>query len=270
MKRSLAIFLAGLCWAAPLGAAETGWVEVAPDVSVRLVSADTVSEENTIWMGLEIDMPETTKTYWRIPGETGVPLAIETAGSHGIEGLEVAWPYPKRETAEGYLDHAFYGRVLLPIAVTVYADDPLLVAEITLGVCSDVCVPATARFELAPKLDEPDHANDFRIRQALATVPLPHDGEGLLGEAKFDAQAATLLVALDDPDFDPSSMIAEIAGSSLIFGVPEVTNGAVLAFPLLGRVEVGEMEGAQARFTFDTPDGPFEITRPLAVEGLAE
>lgn len=264
MKRSLAILLLS-CPAGAAFAAETGWIEVAPDVSVRLVSSDIVTQDGTVWMGLELDMPQTTKTYWRVPGESGVPMVIDTADSRGVADLDIAWPYPKRETKEGYLDHAFYGRVLFPLAVTVDTHDPLLVADVTMGICSDVCVPATARLELAPTLDEPDNANDFRIRQALATVPLPHDGEGLLGEASFDAEQGTLLVELADAEFDPASMIAEIVDSSLIFGMPEVrADETALAFPLLGRIEAGELEGAQARFTFNTPDGPYEILRPLA------
>lgn len=266
MKRSFAI----LALLSPAGAAlaeETDWVEVAPDVSVRLVSSDIVTQDGTVWMGLEIDMPQTTKTYWRVPGESGMPMVIDTAGSRGVSALEIAWPYPKRETKEGYLDHAFYGRVLFPLAVAVDADEPLLAAEITMGICSDICVPATASLELAPTLDEPDSANDFRIRQALATVPLPHDGEGLLGEATFDAEQGTLLVELGDTEFDPSTMIAEIADSSLIFGVPEVSaDETALSFPLLGRIEAGQLDDVQARFTFDTPEGPFEIMRPLTAE----
>lgn len=260
---SLFLFLTAI----PAVAAETDWVEIAEDVSIRLVSSDIVTQDGTIWMGLEIDMPETTKTYWRIPGEAGLPMVIDTLGSRGVADLEIAWPYPTRETAQGYLDHAIYGHVLFPLSVTIGADDPLLVADITMGICSEVCVPATVQLELAPSFDEPDNANALRIRQALATVPLPHDGEGLLGNARYDVEQGALVVGLSDPDFDPSSMIAEIAGSSLIFGVPELNaEQAVLSFPLLGRVEIGELDGASARFTFDTSNGPYQIMRPLSAE----
>lgn len=265
MKRSFVILL-GFC-ATAAAAAETDWVEVAPDVTVRLVSSDVVTPENTIWMGLEIAMPETTKTYWRVPGESGIPMVIDTAGSRGVEGVEIAWPYPRRETAQGYLDHAFYGHVLFPLAVSVGEGDPVLSADITMGICSEVCVPANIRLELAATLAEPDSANDLRIRQALATVPLPHDGEGVLGDARFDGEQDALLVALSDPGFDAASMIAEIADSHMIFGEPQMNADATaLSFPLLGRVAADDLEGAEARFTFDTPDGPYEIMRKLTVE----
>lgn len=265
MKRALLI-MALLLPAIPASAVETDWVEVAPDVSLRLVSSDVVTPQGTVWMGLEVDMPATTKTYWRIPGESGLPLTIDTTGSHGIGEIDVAWPYPKRETADGYLDHAFYGRVLIPFQVAVEGDDPRLVTELTMGVCSDICVPVTTQFDLALALEAPDSTSDLRIRQALATVPLPHEGEGLLGDAAFNTEKGAMIVELEDPRFDPASMIAEIAGANLLFGEPEMApDGASLVFPLLGRFEAGDIGDAQARFTFDTPDGPFEILRPLAI-----
>lgn len=267
MKRALPLALLLAC-AAPASAAQTDWVEVAPEVSLRLVSADVVTPEGTVWMGLEVDMPATTKTYWRVPGESGLPLTFDTTGSEGIGEIDIAWPYPKRETAGGYLDHAFYGRVLIPFQVAVEGDAPKFVADVAMGVCSDICVPVSTRFELAPALDAPDSTSDLRIRQALANVPLPHDGEGLLGKASFDAQEGAILVDLEDSRFDPASMIAEIAGSNLLFGEPELSpDGATLSFPLLGRFEAEDIAGGQARFTFDTPDGPFEILRPLTIAG---
>ncbi|MBN13849.1 MAG: hypothetical protein CMJ15_01295 [Pelagibacterium sp.] len=262
MKSVIAIF-AALSIAVPCLASETEWVEVAQDVSVRLVSSDTLGDDGTVWMGLEIDMPADTKTYWRVPGETGLPLVIETAGSRHIQGVEIAWPYPKREVAEGYLDHAFYGHVLFPLAVAVDGDAPILVADITMGVCSDICVPANLSLEIAPPLDAPDGPNDFRIRQALAAVPLPLDGEGILGAARFDMKAEAMIVDLLDPGFDYTSMIAHIADSNLVFGEPEIVEPGRLSFALLGRAGPETLRDASAHFTFDSQDGPFEIIRPL-------
>ena len=259
-----------LLLASSAAATETDWVEVAPDVSIRIVSSDSVSDEGTVWMGLEVDMPADTKTYWRVPGESGIPLVIDTTGSQGVTGLEVAWPFPKRETSAGYLDHAFYGHVLIPFQVAVEGDAAVLAADITMGICSDICIPAMAEFELHLDLATPARANDLRIRQALANVPLLDEGTGLLGEARFDAETERLMVEFEDAGFDPSSMIAEIVDTPLLFGEPEVGPGEVLSFPLMGRAEPSELGNAQARFTFDTPEGPYEIVRPLVADGAAQ
>lgn len=263
MTRLLAIVIA-LCLFSPIFAGETEWVEIAPDASVRLVSSDSLDADGTLWMGLEFDMPLTTKTYWRVPGETGIPLSVDIADAQGIEELDIVWPYPVRETTAGYVDHAFYGRVLLPLRVAIKGDDPVVVADLTLGVCSDICVPAAARLELAPDLKTPDRANGLRINQALAEVPLPHAGDDILGDVAFDAENGALVVALHDKTFDAASMIAEIAGSLHVFGVPEMSEDAdALVFPLLGRSNPGAFDEASARFTYDSTDGPYEISRVI-------
>ncbi|WP_417580070.1 protein-disulfide reductase DsbD domain-containing protein [Pelagibacterium sp.] len=244
-------------------AEETAWVEVAPDVSVRLVSSGVPDADGIVWMGLDIDMPADTKTYWRVPGETGLPLIFDIARSSGIDSVQIAWPYPTREITDGYLDHAFYGHVLLPLAVTVSDNSPSLVAEITMGICSDICVPANVSLELAPALDMPDSSNQHRIGQALANVPLPHDGADILGDASFDMSTEAITVALLDPGFDHASMIADIANTTLVFGKPELIAPGQLSFALLGRSGPETLRGAVAHFTFENESGPFEITRLL-------
>lgn len=264
MRLFLALILV-LCGPGPLAAAQTAWTELMPGVGMRLVSADMVGADGIAWLGLELDMPPDVKTYWRVPGESGIPLMIDASESDGIDGIEIAWPYPRRETSRGYLDHAYYGHVLIPLAATVSGPEPRMVAEISLGVCAEVCVPVAVRFDLALDLGRPDATNGLRIRQALAHVPLPHDGEGLLGAARFDASARRLEVAVRDPRLDPAAMIAEIEGTMVLFDAPVLRDdGKTLAFDLLGRWPETIGPALTARFTFDTEDGPYEITRPLS------
>ena len=65
----------------PAVAAETPWQEVAPGARVRLISSDVLKPGNTTMVALEIDMPVGTNTYWRVPGETGIPTMFDFAGS---------------------------------------------------------------------------------------------------------------------------------------------------------------------------------------------
>ncbi len=264
MKLMSAITLMSF-FAAPALAAEGEWTTLAPDTTARLISSDTVSQDGTVWMGIEIQMPSDTKTYWRIPGESGVPLALDISGSTGIENATLAWPYPLRETRDGYLDHVYYGHVVIPFSVSVTSERPNLVADISLGICSDVCVPAMASLELVPTIDEPDAANTLRLRQALAQVPLAHSAEAVFGSARFDPASGYAEVEINDPAIEPGAVIAEIEGKMAVFGVPERSGDGAFVFPLMGRIDAGALEGAQLKLTFDTPDGPFETTRPLSL-----
>lgn len=248
---------------APLSAAETAWIEIAPDASARLVSSDTVTGDS-IWMGLEIDMPADTKTYWRVPGETGIPLSIDASSSLGFGDPEVSWPFPQRETQGGYVDHVYYGRVLIPFRVPLLSEPARFRADIMLGVCSDICIPAQASFEIVPDTSKPDTPNAFRIKQALAGVPLIEDKDDIVGEVRFDGEQGAIVVDAIAPHIDPQTMIAEIEGELTAFDVPHPAGqGAALVFPILGRIAPETLQGARMRFSYLAADGPYEITRPL-------
>ncbi|RDE10619.1 protein-disulfide reductase DsbD domain-containing protein [Pelagibacterium lacus] len=262
--KSIAATLLCFFLAAPVAlAGETDWVELAPGVTARLVSSDTPAADG-LWMGLEIDMPADTKTYWRVPGESGIPLSLDISASRDIAALEMAWPFPQRETGNGYVDHAYYGRVLLPFKLSISGASPRLDARVMLGICSEICIPASAHLVLAPDLAAPDSANGFRIRQALADVPLPIEGHEILGSARFDADSGTVMVDRIDAGFDPASMIAELDGHTVVFDQPRLSaDGATIAFSLLGRIGPDLLDGADMRFSYQTSDGPYEVTRPL-------
>ncbi|HCX68676.1 MAG TPA: hypothetical protein DHK64_14410, partial [Rhodobiaceae bacterium] len=51
--------------------------------------------------GLHLELSKGWKTYWRSPGEVGIPPSIDWAGSENIENVEFLWPAPERFTAFG-------------------------------------------------------------------------------------------------------------------------------------------------------------------------
>ena len=156
----------------PLQAGETAWQEVAPGVSVRLISAGTVDASGKALLALEIDMPEDTKTYWRVPGETGLPTELDFSASTGVADHDQHWPLPLRDETDGYMDYVYFGHTVLPIELDVTNPSGTVDVQATLGVCSDICVPAQARLVLPVTEGSPDTANALRISQALADVPI--------------------------------------------------------------------------------------------------
>lgn len=238
-----------------------------PGVSIRLIAADGTNGEGATWIGLEIDMPETTRTYWRVPGESGIPPQFDFSGSTGVGDHEIAWPYPTRGETEAYLDHAYFGHTVLPISIAVTDEAPVIALDAMLGICADVCVPVSASFSLAIDPAETDRPNMVRIGQARAEVPIAWNGPEMIGEVRYDAEAGALLAALGGEGFPASTAIADIAGRMLLFGPPEHdAENALLRFPLLGRPqEMGE--GETVHITFTGPDGPYEIVRPLRLAG---
>lgn len=250
----------------PAFAGETPWQEVAPGVKLRLISSGLIKPDGKTLLGLEISMPENTKTYWRVPGETGLPTVLDFTGSTGVTDNHIVWPYPKRDETDGYLDYVYYGPLVLPIAVTV--SDEAASAEIfaTLGVCSDICVPAQAHFSLKLADAEPDRPNGLRIRQALAMAPVPWDGTtSAVGSVRYQIADRMLAIELDDPALDPASIIAATASGEPLFGAPQKSpEPNLVLIPILGKSEPIDLENQDIQLTFMTDMGAFEVTRTIS------
>lgn len=258
---SLALFVT------PALAGETPWQEVAPGVKLRLISSGQIKPTGTTLVGIEIDMPETTRTYWRVPGETGFPAELDFAGSTGIAGHRILWPYPTRHETENYLDYAYFGPTLLPVELTVDPGSPRIELSAVLGICSDICVPAQAHFSLPLDDAEPDRPNGLRIRQALAETPMEWEAPGEpLGDVELRRDIRMLAVTLLDPELDPASLIAATESGEPLFGTPQKSpEPNLVLIPILGKANEFDLENQVVRLTFLTGMGAFEVERTVLV-----
>lgn len=237
-----------------------------PDVRMRLLTSDTRTEDGKSWAALEIEMPETTKTYWRVPGETGVPTVLDFSRSRGVADASVAWPFPTRDIGSDYLDYAYYGHLVLPVAMSPTGEEMEIVVDATLGICAEVCIPVQATFSLQSRLDQPDRISAFRIEQAKALVPSPEEGAGVFGEALLDRETGSVRVALETP-LNPEDVIAEIEGTMALFDAPHLSpDGQWLHFELLSRRESEQLEDANLLLSYQSSDGASVVSRPLEPE----
>jgi DsbC/DsbD-like thiol-disulfide interchange protein len=266
MRPAAFIIALAIC-AQPVLAGETAWQEVAPGVSVRLVSAGTVDGEGNTLVGLEIDMPESTKTYWRVPGETGIPTQIDISRSHGIAGHRVRWPYPTIDTQSGYLDYAYFGPTVLPVELRLEEASATLELSATLGVCAEICVPVKARFEMPLGGESPDRVNGLRLRQALATAPVAwKDAASPIGAVRYDAADNAVVVAVAE-GIDPTSLIGALPAGLPLLGAPQPDPaGGVVRLPLIGndsQAATAALAEQPIDLVFQTEDGPFVLTRRI-------
>lgn len=267
MRQFLLSALVVLSFIAPLRAGETAWQEVAPGVSMRLVSTGEVAADGRALIGLEIDMPESTKTYWRIPGETGIPTELDISGSQGVHTHRVLWPYPTVETRDGYVDYVYYGPVVLPVELTVEGPSAHLDLQALLGICSEICVPVTAAFSLS--LDGGrDPGNTLRLRQALALTPAEWTDAGSpLGEVRYDPDAKALSVELKGNQLNAASLIGAFADGTPLLGAAEPDpSGAHAILPVLDKVDPRTLAGRPLELVFRTDLGAFSIETIVAAD----
>ena len=123
--------------------------------------------------GFEIALSPGAITYWRDPGDAGLPPTLDFSGSDNVASVEPQFPAPKRiKEADGGEAFGYDGSVVFPLAVK--PRDPTKPATLKLNadfaVCEKVCVPAKAHFELTlPSAPGSPHAG--AIDAALAAVP---------------------------------------------------------------------------------------------------
>jgi DsbC/DsbD-like thiol-disulfide interchange protein len=121
--------------------------------------------------GLEIRLKQGWHTYWRYPGDAGVPPRFDFAGSLNVKAVEVLWPAPRRLREAG-LDTIGYDRdIILPLRVTPQdlAKPVTLQVKLDYAVCEKLCVPAQAKTGLA--LTAGQSAQEGRLTAAEARVP---------------------------------------------------------------------------------------------------
>ncbi len=253
----------------PATAAETPWQEVAPEVRLRLIASESRDAEGRTMLGLEVDMPADHKTYWAVPGETGIPTTLDLEGSVGVEGFEMQWPYPVTEVVSGYLDRVYHGPTVLPFSLVATDDSAIVQVAVVMGICSDICVPAMANFTLPLDFAKPDAGQGLRLMQAAALAPIPWDGpEPALGAPEFYAATEELLVPVLSDEVDPGSIIADMGLRGALFGAPQKSpQTRLVRIPLLGGAEDGIAEGTPITLTFQTPRGPFTMVRELVPAG---
>jgi DsbC/DsbD-like thiol-disulfide interchange protein len=123
--------------------------------------------------GFEIALSPGAITYWRDPGEAGLPPTLDFSGSDNVASVELQFPAPKRiKEADGGEAFGYDGSVVFPLRVK--PRDPTKPATLKLtadfAVCEKVCLPAKAHLELTLP-SAPGSPLAGAIDAALATVP---------------------------------------------------------------------------------------------------
>src|SRR5208282_2413725 len=66
--------------------------------AARLIAGSASKTSGATWLraGVEIQLDPGWKTYWRAPGDSGVPPTLDFSGSENVKSVTVLWPAPQR------------------------------------------------------------------------------------------------------------------------------------------------------------------------------
>src|SRR6201986_3314692 len=101
--------------------------------------------------GIAIQLQPGWKTYWRTPGDSGVPPRFDFSKSDNVEAVTVLWPAPtKFDDGAGGFSLGYKQQVVLPLRIVAKnADKPVtLRADISYAVCEKLCIPVEANAEI--------------------------------------------------------------------------------------------------------------------------
>lgn len=122
--------------------------------------------------GLRLSLEPGWKTYWRSPGETGVPPRFDWSQSSNVKEVVLHWPRPGIFESFGMSTAGYSDVVLFPLEVQPI--DPGLPVQLNLsaelGVCKDICVLELVETSL--QIDPGEREIGARqVRSALRQVP---------------------------------------------------------------------------------------------------
>ncbi len=114
---------------------------------LRLIAAKTEwLGQNQLFAGIEIHLAPKWKTYWRTPGDTGIPPYFDWSGSENLKSAEVMYPVPARFQDPMGMTIGYKSQVTLPVLLT--AEDPLKPIKLKLSaqyaICYGICVPVSS------------------------------------------------------------------------------------------------------------------------------
>lgn len=222
--------------------------------------------------GVSIALAPHWKTYWRYPGDAGIPPVIDWQGSENVKAVAVRFPAPIRFGTDGLESIGYTAPVILPLEVTLADPSKPARLDVTVlaGICKDICLPAQTKLSLPLA---PTAPADPALDAAFARVPepLPAGTTAPLSVAAIERDAKTT----------PESVIATVRvpagaqgldlfvegpeGWALPLPAREADRGGLASFrfALDGLPTGAKAAGADLRFTVVTAGRGVEQTLRL-------
>ncbi|MGB3407335.1 MAG: protein-disulfide reductase DsbD domain-containing protein [Jannaschia sp.] len=210
-----------------LALAEAAWSDVSEVVSVEVISGWERADGARV-AGLRFRLEPGWKTYWRSAGASGIAPRLDWQGSENVSGIDTLWPTPVVFPQGNALSIGYDRDFVLPLVVRpqIAGRDIVLSGQIDIGVCADICLPATLTVTATLNGDGDE---DTTVRAALddqpragvstlscATRPTPN-GMALTAEIDMPALGETEVVVFEvsDPRLWVTDAIVHRSGDRL-------------------------------------------------------
>ena len=267
-------FAAGAIATSPAHATETSPWQTDTYSAIRLIAGEHFA--NARWgAGIEIRLDPGWKTYWRYPGDSGVPPRFDFAQSTNVRSVKLLWPAPHRFTDESGNSIGYKDDVIFPIEIT--SQDPhkpvTLRLKLDYAVCAKLCVPAKGNAELAVS-EAAIPTTGLALSAAAERVPKRAEvGDGAtvgIREVRRESRDGHDRVVVDvaAPAGDPVELFAEGPTPDWALPLPEPVSDTPaglrrFAFELDGLPPGAKADGAVLTLTLVAGDRALEVNAKL-------
>lgn len=238
-----------------------------PDPLAELEVLDGgLTSRGTYMAALRLTLPEGWKTYWRSPGEAGIPPGFSWRGSRNLGAVEFTWPAPEVFSSGGFHSIGYLDELVLPVEIT--PKDPgkpvRLKGRMEFGVCKDVCVPADASFNhkvdaeagrnpaiAAAMASRPYSAKEAGVQSASCRMQPIADGFRIEAHIKMPSAGGREYAVIEPgtPGLYLAGSGTKRQGSTLVATAEFLTDGAAVA-----------LDRSQMRITVLGADHAVDIT----------
>jgi DsbC/DsbD-like thiol-disulfide interchange protein len=262
----LAVTLSVACMAIEVRAEDSSPWQYDVHSAVRLLAG---SRSGAVLLGgIAIQLQPGWHTYWRSPGDSGVPPRFDFSKSDNVEAVAVLYPAPQKfDDGAGGTSLGYTNKIVLPLRITAKdANKPVtLRADIKYAVCEKLCIPVDAKAELA--FASVASTEDGNLSEALNSVPKPAnigDPNPLTIRGVKREGKTNVLVDVSAPEGKDVNLFAEGPTPDWALPVPKLLeNGPPgvkrFAFELDGLPPGASPDGATLKLTLVGGDKAYEF-----------
>jgi DsbC/DsbD-like thiol-disulfide interchange protein len=211
---------------------------------MRLIAGNAPQNaaDGALRAGVELKIAAGWKTYWRYPGDSGVPPRFDFTQSTNVKDVTIQWPLPHRFADGSGYSIGYRDAVIFPLRV-IPQDKSLPVTlrlKLEYAVCEKLCVPVGAKADLA--LSRGQSSQDAALAAAEAQVPKPvslSEGKAFaIRSVRRDSVAGKPLVVVDvmAPEHFSVDLFAEGPSADWALPLPKA---------------MAEAPSGERRFTFE-------------------
>jgi DsbC/DsbD-like thiol-disulfide interchange protein len=238
--------------------------------AVRLIAGNRAGD-GSLRAGVEVKLADGWKTYWRYPGDSGVPPVFDFSKSENVKSSSVLWPAPHRLTYDGGASIGYKGDVIFPVHIV--PNDPgrpaILRLALDYAVCLNICIPARGQAELELTSAPSPHNSELVAAEARTPKPARVGDRARLGISAVRRESgephSRVVVEVVAQATAPLDLFVEGPAPDWSLPLPEAVAGAPpglrwFAFDLDGAPPGVDSTDAPLRFTVVSEENAIEVT----------